>query len=77
MRTPSRLLLVAPLGLAGTLASGLASAQIDIIARIDQIEVNTQINPRAWTVDVPADADPMTLDELRSIAPLADKTKQN
>jgi len=35
--------------------------------------VNTQINPRAWTVDVPSDADPMTLDELRSIAPLAEK----
>ena len=46
---------------------------IDITARIEQLEVNTQINPRAWTVDVPSDADPMTLDELRSIAPLAEK----
>lgn len=50
---------------------------IDIIARVEQLEVNTQINPRAWSVDVPSDADPMTLDELRSIAPLADRTKQN
>jgi len=46
---------------------------IDITARIEQLEVNTQINPRAWTVEVPSDADPMTLDELRSIAPLAEK----
>jgi hypothetical protein len=46
---------------------------IDIIARVEQLEVNTQINPRAWAVDVPSDADPMTLDELRSIAPLAEK----
>jgi hypothetical protein len=46
---------------------------IDITARIEQLQVNTQINPRAWTVDVPSDADPMTLDELRSIAPLAEK----
>lgn len=46
---------------------------IDITARVEQLEVNTQINPRAWSVDVPADADPMTLDELRSIAPLAEK----
>ena len=46
---------------------------IDITARIDQLEVNTQINPRAWVVEVPSDADPMTLDELRSIAPLAEK----
>ena len=46
---------------------------IDITARIDQLEVNTQINPRAWDVEIPPDADPMTLDELRSIAPLAEK----
>lgn len=46
---------------------------IDITARVEQLEVNTQINPRAWVVDVPSDADPMTLDELRSIAPLAEK----
>jgi hypothetical protein len=46
---------------------------IDITARVEQLEVNTQINPRAWSVDVPSDADPMTLDELRSIAPLAEK----
>lgn len=48
-------------------------AAIDITARVDQLEVNTQINPRAWAVDVPSDAEPMTLDELRSIAPLAEK----
>jgi hypothetical protein len=46
---------------------------IDITARIEQLEVNTPINPKAWVVDVPSDADPMTLDELRSIAPLAEK----
>lgn len=46
---------------------------IDITARIEQLDVNTQINPRAWTVEVPSDAEPMTLDELRSIAPLAEK----
>ena len=57
-------------------ASAKADA-IDITARIEQLEVNTQINPRAWKVDVPSDADPMTLDELRSIAPLAERTRQN
>jgi outer membrane biogenesis lipoprotein LolB len=46
---------------------------IDITARIEQIQVNTQINPLAWSVEIPADADPMTLDELRSIAPLAER----
>lgn len=48
-------------------------AAIDITARVAQLEVNTQINPRAWDVEVPSDADPMTLDELRSIAPLAER----
>jgi hypothetical protein len=46
---------------------------IDITARVEQLDVNTQINPLAWVVEVPSDADPMTLDELRSIAPLAEK----
>lgn len=55
----------------------LGEGGIDITARIEQLEVNTQIDPRAWVVDVPSDADPMTLDELRSIAPLAERTKQN
>ena len=50
---------------------------IDITARVEQLEVNTRINPRAWSVEVPSDADPMTLDELRSIAPLADRTRQH
>ena len=49
------------------------AGEIDITARVEQLEVNTQINPRAWSVDVPSDADPMTLDELRSIAPLAER----
>jgi len=57
--------------------SAPGEAGIDITARVEQLQVNTQINPLAWRVDVPSDADPMTLDELRSIAPLAERTKQN
>ena len=55
-------------------AGAVASADtVDITARVEQLEVNTAINPRAWDVDVPSDADPMTLDDLRSIAPLRDQ----
>ncbi|HUQ89875.1 MAG TPA: hypothetical protein VM096_20100 [Vicinamibacterales bacterium] len=50
-----------------------AEAGIDITARVEQLQVNTQINPLAWAVEIPSDAEPMTLDELRSIAPLAEK----
>ena len=56
----------------GSLRPG-SDIAIDITARIEQLEVNTQINPRAWLVEIPSDAEPMTLDELRSIAPLAEK----
>jgi hypothetical protein len=49
------------------------SGVIDITARVEQLEVNTPINPLAWKVEVPSDADPMTLDELRSIAPLVER----
>jgi hypothetical protein len=47
--------------------------EIDITARVEQLQVNTQINPLAWSVEIPSDAEPMTLDELRSIAPLAER----
>ncbi len=49
---------------------------IDITARIDQFTTGGPIDSRAWSVDVPSDADPMTLDDLRSIAPLAEKPRQ-
>lgn len=48
---------------------------IDITARLEQLDTNTPINPRAWVVEIPSDAEPMTLDELRSIAPLAEKPR--
>lgn len=45
----------------------------DVTARVGELEVNTTINPLAFTLEVPSDADPMTLDELRSVAPLVPK----
>ena len=54
-------------------AVALQAQIIDITARVEQLQVNTAINPLAWVVEIPSDADPMTLDELRSIAPLAEK----
>lgn len=44
---------------------------VDVTARIGELETNVPIDPRAFSVDVPADAVPMTLDELGSAAPLA------
>ena len=49
-------------------------ATTDIVARVGELEVNTTINPLAFTLEVPSDADPMTLDELRSVAPLVPRS---
>lgn len=46
----------------------------DVTARVGELEVNTTINPLAFTLEVPSDAEPMTLDELRSVAPLVPKS---
>lgn len=48
-------------------------AATDVTARVGELEVNTVINPAAFTLEIPSDADPMTLDELRSVAPLVPK----
>lgn len=48
-------------------------ATTDVTARVGELEVNTPINPLAFTLEVPSDAEPMTLDQLRSVAPLAPK----
>jgi hypothetical protein len=43
---------------------------VDLTARVQQLEVNTPIDAAAFEVTVPPGTDPMTLDELRSVAPL-------
>ena len=48
-------------------------AATDVTARIGDLQVNIAIDPRAFVVEIPSDADPMTLDELRSVAPLVPK----
>ncbi len=47
-----------------------ADAAIDITATIGQLEVNTAIDDKAFAIAAPPDAAPMTLDDLRSVAPL-------
>ena len=49
-------------------------ASTDITARVSQLSTNVPIDPRAFTIDVPPGTAPMTLDELRSVAPLVPKT---
>ncbi len=46
------------------------AAAIDLSANLDQFEINTGIEDRAFVVDAPPGAIPITLDDLRSVAPL-------
>ena len=47
-----------------------ADGTVDLSARIQQLEVNTPIDAAAFEVTVPPGTSPMTIDELRSVAPL-------
>ena len=51
-------------------AGGNAASMVDISAVLDQLEINTGIDEKAFVIDVPAGAIPMTLDDLRAVAPL-------
>lgn len=50
-----------------------AAGDVDLTARLAQLEVNVPIDQGAFTVQVPPDAVPMTLDELGPFAPLQRK----
>ena len=47
-----------------------ADGTVDLIAGVQQLEVNTSIDAAAFDLAIPAGTAPMTLDELRSVAPL-------
>ncbi len=49
-------------------------AEVDMTAQLAQLETNIAIQPAAFTVDVPADAIPIDLDDLRRVGPLRDRT---
>ena len=48
-------------------------ANVDMTATLAQIEVNVDVNPAAFTVDVPTGTSPLSLDELREAGPLGEK----
>jgi outer membrane lipoprotein-sorting protein len=46
------------------------SGDVDLTASLEQVEINTGIDARAFEVDAPATAAPITLAHLRSVVPL-------
>ena len=49
------------------------SGTIDLSAVVDELEVNTGIDDKAFEVTVPGNAAAMTLEDLRAVAPLRDR----
>lgn len=54
------------------LQSQSAPASVDMTATMSQIEVNVDVDPAAFTVDVPPNASPLSLEELRAAGPLGE-----
>ena len=50
--------------------SDAAGTEVDVTATVTQLEANVDIDPAAFTVDVPADARPLSVEELRDAGPL-------
>lgn len=48
----------------------VAAGPIDLTATLGEVEMNVDLDPRAFVVDVPADAVGITLDALRQSSPL-------
>ena len=46
------------------------SGDVDMTAALEQVEINTAIDPRAFEVQAPPGASPITLEHLRSVVPL-------
>ena len=54
------------------LQSQNSPANVDMTATLSQIEVNVDVDPAAFAVDVPPDASPLSLEELRAAGPLGE-----
>ena len=50
-----------------------AALVVDLTAAMSQVETNVDLDESAFTVNVPADAEPITLDELRANGPLGQR----
>ena len=49
---------------------GAAAGGADLTLRLSQVDINVPLDPRAFEAEIPADAAPLTLEELRRAGPL-------
>jgi hypothetical protein len=53
-------------------AAGQRAGRVDITLALSQVDVNVPVPDEAFTVNVPPDAAPLTLEELRQAGPMRD-----
>jgi outer membrane lipoprotein-sorting protein len=52
------------------LTSESQKVPVDLTTGLSELETNVDLDPAAFRIDVPSDAKPLTLDELRESGPL-------
>ena len=50
---------------------------VELTVRLSQVRINTTIDPHAFSLDIPEDTAPMTLDDLRQHGPLREDARQS
>jgi hypothetical protein len=53
-------------------AASASTAELDVRLALDQVERGVALDPAAFSLDVPATASPLSVDELRAAGPLRD-----
>jgi outer membrane lipoprotein-sorting protein len=54
------------------LRAGSGGSTADIVFRLSEVEINPTLDPQTFQQQVPAEATPLTIDELRKAGPLGD-----
>lgn len=49
------------------------TAVADLTLRLSQVEINAPLDPRIFDIDIPKNAEPLTIEELRRAGPLGEK----
>jgi len=49
--------------------AGLAPKSFDVRLGLSQVDINTTLGPDVFRVQIPADAEPISIDELRRARP--------
>ncbi len=56
-----------------TIRSRATGVRAELRLRVSQLDINPDLKDNVFAIDVPADAAPLTLDELRAAGPLGDR----